>query len=56
MVLEPGTVVERYTVEALLGQGAMAEVYRVRHRTLQTAHALKVLTLASPAIRERLIQ
>ncbi len=56
MLLNVGDEVERYTVEGFLGRGAMAEVYRVRHRTLKTTHALKVLMLASARIRERLIQ
>lgn len=55
MILKPGDLVERYQVEAMLGSGAMAEVYRVRHRTLGTLHALKVLILANARIRERLI-
>lgn len=55
MNLQVGDIIERYHVELLLGRGAMAEVYRVRHRTLKTAHALKVLMLASARIRERLI-
>lgn len=55
MNLQVGDIIERYQVESLLGRGAMAEVYRVRHRTLKTAHALKVLMLASARIRERLI-
>ena len=29
--LQPGAVVDRYLVEAVLGRGAMAVVYRVRH-------------------------
>lgn len=56
MMLSPGDQVERYVVEALLGRGAMAAVYRVRHRTLRTLHALKVLTLSSERVRDRLIQ
>lgn len=34
----------------------MPEVHRVRHRTLKTQHALKVLMRASTRIRDRLIQ
>ncbi len=55
-MLAPGDQVERYVVEALLGRGAMAAVYRVRHKTLRTLHALKVLTLSSERVRDRLIQ
>jgi len=51
-----GTVIEgKYTVEALLGEGGMAAVYRVKHNTLGTTHALKILTLARKSIRQRLL-
>jgi serine/threonine protein kinase/tetratricopeptide (TPR) repeat protein len=54
--LEPGTVIdERYVVEGLLGTGGMAHVYRVRHRALGTQHALKLLTVSSPAVEARLL-
>jgi serine/threonine protein kinase/CHASE2 domain-containing sensor protein len=53
--LKPGDIVERYRVESILGEGGTARVYRVRHTTLETVHALKVLTLDHPKIRERLI-
>jgi serine/threonine-protein kinase len=56
MPLSPGQEVDRYDVEAVLGQGGMAVVYRVRHRTLHTLHALKVLTMVSPGVRKRLLQ
>ncbi len=52
----PGTVVDnRYTVEAEIGRGGMAAVYRVRHVQLGTLAALKVLTLPAKSIQERLI-
>jgi len=53
--LQPGDIVERYRVESVLGEGGTARVYRVRHTTLETVHALKVLTLDHPDIRARLI-
>ena len=53
--LQPGDIVERYRVESTLGEGGTARVYRVRHTTLETVHALKVLTLDHPNIRARLI-
>ncbi len=56
MDLQPGQQIERYTVVEKIGRGGMAEVYRVRHNTLGTEHALKVLSLNVPSIRERLIQ
>jgi len=54
--LRPGEMVDRYVVERPLGSGATAEVYLVRHATLDTHHALKVLSSVSPARRMRLIQ
>ncbi|TNE89438.1 MAG: serine/threonine protein kinase, partial [Deltaproteobacteria bacterium] len=54
--LEPGTEVDRYRVEAEIGRGGMARVYRVRHVTLDTLHALKVLTLSGEELRERLVR
>ncbi len=56
MELTAGTIVERYRVEGRLGAGGMASVYRVRHQDLGTVHALKVLHLPSPELRERLLQ
>ena len=56
MQLSQGSEVERYVVEAMLGQGGMATVYRVRHAQLGTRHALKILSLPSASIRERLLQ
>ncbi|MGB0638648.1 MAG: protein kinase domain-containing protein [Myxococcota bacterium] len=53
--LQAGDLVERYRVESVLGKGGTACVYRVRHTTLETVHALKVLTLDHPEIRDRLI-
>lgn len=55
-MLSKGTEVDRYIVEALLGEGGMAAVYRVRHKTLGTRHALKVLQIANAEIRDRTIQ
>ncbi len=55
-VLELGRVVDRYTVEKELGSGGMAQVFRVRHNTLGTLHALKVLKVQNPSVRDRLVQ
>ena len=55
-MLDAGQDIDRYRVEALLGEGGMAEVYRVRHRTLGSAHALKVLKLDTRGITDRLVQ
>lgn len=54
--LEAGTTVDRYVVESLLGEGGVAQVYRVRHADLGTTHAMKVLALPFASVRERLLQ
>ena len=56
MLLGTGDVVDRYEVEGVLGEGGMAVVYAVRHAQLGTPHALKVLTVVTKQIRERLLQ
>lgn len=56
MKLAPGSEIGRYRVEAEIGRGGMARVYRVRHTTLDTLHALKVLTLTGEELRERLVR
>ncbi len=51
-----GCRIDRFVVENELGKGGMATVFKVRHATLGTCHALKVLTpeLAVVAsVRER---
>ncbi len=54
--LQPDTVVDgRYAIEALLGEGGMAVVYRAKHLKLGTFHALKVLKLPHQAIQDRLV-
>ncbi len=52
-MLVPGTLIDRYEVEAEIGRGAMASVYRVRHTGLDTRFALKVMAIDHPAARER---
>jgi serine/threonine-protein kinase len=47
---------DRYQVEGHLGEGGMAVVYQVRHVQLGTPHALKVLTLTSRSVRDRMLQ
>ena len=55
-VLAIGQTIDRYTVEAVIGQGGMAVVYRVRHTRLGSRHALKVLSVARPNVRKRLLR
>lgn len=54
--LQAGQEIDRYKVEWVLGEGGMASVFRVRHVTLGTTHALKVLSITTTDIRQRLIQ
>ena len=54
--LHPGQEVERYRVEAQIGEGGMAAVYRVRHTQLNSVHALKVLSAGTKMVRYRLLQ
>ncbi|MCA9566574.1 MAG: protein kinase, partial [Myxococcales bacterium] len=56
MELATGATVDRYVVEGVLGEGGMAIVYLCRHVQLGTKHALKLLTMSSRAIKERLVQ
>jgi serine/threonine-protein kinase len=53
-MLQPGAIVDRFTVEELLGEGGMASVYRVRHNALGSLHALKVLKIRDEDVRRRL--
>ena len=55
-MLERGErIAGRYEVEAELGRGGMAMVYRVRHVQLQSVHALKMLVFQQPGLRDRLL-
>lgn len=54
-VLAEGEVIDRYEVEAWIGGGGVASVYRVRHRTLGTLRALKVLRVLGVEVFERLL-
>lgn len=51
MRLRPGDRVDRYEVLGPLGEGGVAEVFRVRHVLLQQERAMKVMTLISPRCR-----
>ncbi len=54
-VLAAGTLIERYEVMDLIGEGGLARVYRVRHTQLGTIHALKLLTLKRDGLAARLL-
>ncbi|MCO4747204.1 MAG: protein kinase [Proteobacteria bacterium] len=56
MQIELGRQVERYTIEALIGEGGQGRVFRVRHMQLGTEHALKVVLNATPGVRDRLLR
>ena len=56
MQLEVGQQVERYVIEALIGEGGQGRVYQVRHDRLGTEHALKVVLNASAGVRDRLLR
>lgn len=58
-MLEVGQIIGSYVVEAEIGIGGMAVVYRVRHRVLDSTHALKVLLphlLREPELLERFLE
>lgn len=54
--LQPGDALAHYVIEAVLGSGATATVYRARHDLLHTRHALKVLATTHPAMQVRLLR
>ncbi len=54
--LTPGTEVDRYRVDSILGEGGTATVFLVSHRTLKTQRALKVLHVTNKKLQERLPQ
>ena len=55
-MLEPGQLIGKYVVEALVGEGGLARVYRVRHTTLDTAYALKLLAIRGGSVHRRLVR
>jgi serine/threonine protein kinase len=55
--LEPGQIIGgRYEVIRPIARGGMATVLLVRHLTLNSSHALKILDIQAPEIRHRLLQ
>ncbi len=56
MAIGPDSAFGSYRVEAALGEGGQAAVWRVRHQTLDSLAALKVLRVATDSLEKRLIQ
>ena len=54
--LQPGSVVDRYVVQGVIGAGGQATVYRVKHTMLGSMHALKVLNECGEALTSRLVR
>ncbi len=55
-MLKPGDIVDnRFEVLALIGQGGLAEVFRVRHMELGSEYALKLLTWRREKLAERMV-
>ena len=52
----PGTVVDRYVLDAVIGRGGMAVVYRAHHAQLGTPCAIKILMVPDATVRQRLVQ
>ncbi len=45
----------KYVIESELGEGGLAVVYKVRHATLDTPFAVKILKVTLPSLQDRLI-
>ena len=56
VTLEPGQIVDRYQVEAVLGEGGLATIYLVKHSQLGSRHALKVMNVPRSQRSQRLLQ
>lgn len=55
-MLRPGTRIDRYEILSAIGTGGMATVYAARHVELGSLHGLKVMSLTSPALVNRVLQ
>jgi serine/threonine-protein kinase len=54
--LAVGDRVDRFVVEAFLGEGGISRVYKVRHHQLGTQHALKMMAVRSASLTQRLVR
>jgi serine/threonine protein kinase len=51
MPYQPGEILlDKYRIEALIGQGAFGEVYRVTHISLNVPRAVKILRRDAPGV------
>lgn len=54
---ESGHVIhDRFVVERLLGEGGMAQVFLAKHKELRTTVVLKILHVAHPQVRARMLR
>lgn len=56
MLISTGMQIDRFEVQRLLGEGGLARVYLVRHRKLDSLHAMKLLAVDSERAARRFIQ
>lgn len=54
-MLRVGQKIDRFTIDAILGEGGMAVVYKVHHTTLGTIHAMKLLKYGDEDVQRRLV-
>ena len=55
-MLHSGDRIERYVIDAPIGEGGLAKVYRVHHMDLGSVHALKVLQQTGERFRQRMLE
>lgn len=56
LYLPPGTEVDRYVIQQLVGEGGTAVVYRIHHPVLDAQYALKLLHRHTPSLKRRLLE